>query len=198
MAFDVLAPCVAIASAAILITLYDATICKHHFLLATPLITSFIYLSIYYTMSDMRIYPFGSCKHHITHWGRVTHICVSKITIIGSASGLSPGRHQAIIWTSVAILLIEPLGTNFSEIVIEIYTFSFKKMHLKMSSRKLRPFCLGLNVLNSFRPIVWLIVAWLQRRQNTKVIMPRSVRVWTAFHKYHKIFTNKSTWTEQR
>ena len=45
------------------------------------------------------------------------------------------------------ILLIEPLGTNFSEISIEIHTFSFKEMHLKMSSGKWRPFCLGLNVL---------------------------------------------------
>ena len=84
----------------------------------------------------------------LTHWGRVTHICVSKITIIGSDNGLSPGRSQAIIWTSVGTLLIWPLGTNFSEILIEIYTFSFKKMHLKMSSAKWRPFCLGLNALN--------------------------------------------------
>ena len=33
----------------------------------------------------------------LTHWGRVTHICVSKLTIIGSDNGLSPGRCQAII-----------------------------------------------------------------------------------------------------
>ena len=33
----------------------------------------------------------------LTHWGRVTHICVSKLTIIGSYNGLSPGRRQAII-----------------------------------------------------------------------------------------------------
>ena len=33
----------------------------------------------------------------ITHWGRVTHICVSNLTIIGSDNGLSPGRRQAII-----------------------------------------------------------------------------------------------------
>ena len=83
----------------------------------------------------------------LTHWGRVMHICVSKITIIGSDNGLSPGRRQAIIWTSVGILLIGPLGTNFSEILIKIYTFSFKKRHLKMSSGKWRAFCLGLNVL---------------------------------------------------
>ena len=62
------------------------------------------------------------------------HICVSKQTIIGSDNGLSPGRRQAIIWTDVGILLIEPLGTNFGEILIKIITFSVKKMHLKMSS----------------------------------------------------------------
>ena len=91
-----------------------------------------------------------SLEYHttdLTHWGRVTHICVSKITIIGSDNGLSSGRRQAILWTSVGILFIGPLGTNFSEVLIEIYTFSFKKMHLKMSSGKWRPFCLGLNVL---------------------------------------------------
>ena len=69
-----------------------------------------------------------------TQWGRVTHICVNKLTIIGSHNGLSPGRRQAIIWTNAAILLIGPLGTNFSEIWIELLTCSFKKMHLKMSS----------------------------------------------------------------
>ena len=83
----------------------------------------------------------------LTHRGRVTHICVIKLTIIGSDNGLSPGRRQAIIWTNAGILLIRPLGTNFSEILIEIHTFSFKKMHLKLSSAKLRPFCLGLDVL---------------------------------------------------
>ena len=40
-----------------------------------------------------------------------------------------------------------PLGSNFGEIIIEIDTFSFKKMHLKLSSAKWRPFYLGLNVL---------------------------------------------------
>ena len=80
---------------------------------------------------------------------RVTHICVSKLTIIGSDNGLSPGRCQAIIWTSAGILLIGSLGTNFSEILIGIQTFSFKKMQLKMSSAKWRPFCLSLNVLST-------------------------------------------------
>ena len=84
---------------------------------------------------------------NLTHWGRVTHICVRKLTIIGSDNVLSPGRRQAIIWTNAGILLIGPLGTNFSEILIEIQTFSMKKMHLKMSSAKRWPFSLVLNVL---------------------------------------------------
>ena len=84
----------------------------------------------------------------LTHWGRVTHICVGKLTIIGSDNGLSPGRRQAIIWTNAGILLIGPPGTKFNEILIGIHTFSFKEMHLKMSSGKWWPFCLGLNVLN--------------------------------------------------
>ena len=83
----------------------------------------------------------------LTHWGRVTHICVGKPIIIGSDNGLSPDRRQAIIWTNAGLLLIGPLGTNFSENLSEIHAFSFKKMHLKMSSAKWRPFCLGLNVL---------------------------------------------------
>ena len=61
----------------------------------------------------------------LSHWGRVTHICVSNLTIIGSDSGLSPSRRQAIIWTNAAILLL----------------------HLEMSVKR-QPCCLRLNVLN--------------------------------------------------
>ena len=101
--------------------------------------------------------PSSPCHNVLTHWGRVTHICVSELTSIGSDNGLAPGRHhiitsgrrQAIIYTNAGILLIWPVGTNLSEIWIEINTFSFKKMHLKMSSGKWRPSCLGLNVSSS-------------------------------------------------
>ena len=79
----------------------------------------------------------------LTHWGRVTLICVCKLTIIGSDNGLSPEWRQAIIWTNAGILLIGTLGTNFSEILIEIQTFSLKEMRLKVSFAKRRPFCLS-------------------------------------------------------
>ena len=66
---------------------------------------------------------------YLTHWGRVMHICLSNLTIIGSDNGLLPDWHQAIIWTKAGILLIGPLRTNLSEILNEMHTFSFKKMH---------------------------------------------------------------------
>ena len=103
----------------------------------------------------------SQCLNILTHWGWVTHICVGKLTIIGSDNGLSPGRRQAIIWTNAGILLNEPLGTSLSEILIGIQIFSFKKMRLKMSSAKWRPFCLGLNVLTRIHHTVpmWSIAA---------------------------------------
>ena len=54
------------------------------------------------------------------HWGRVTHMCVGKLTIIGSDNGLSPGRRKAIIRTNAGILLIGTFWTKFSEILSEI------------------------------------------------------------------------------
>ena len=92
---------------------------------------------------------------HLTHWGRVTHVCVSKLTIIGSDNGLSPGRHQAIIWTNTGMLLIGPLGTNFSEILSEIQTFSLKKICFKMSSAKCCTFRVGLKCVNSTLIATW-------------------------------------------
>ena len=97
----------------------------------------------------------------LTHWGRVTHICVSDLTSIGSDNGLSPGRRQAIIRTNAGILLIRPLGTNFSEFSVEILIFSFKKMRLKVSSAKRRPFCLGLNEINMIQIQNYKIVCWV-------------------------------------
>ena len=107
----------------------------------------------------------------LTHWGRVTHICVGKLTIIGSDNGLSPGRRLAIIWNNAGILSIGPLGKNFNDILIRIQIFSFKKLRFKLSSAKWRQFCPGLNVLISLlvlkpeysgrsRSISCLLISW--------------------------------------
>ena len=88
------------------------------------------------------------------------HTCIRQLTSIGSDNGLLPGRRQAVIKTNAGILLIWPLGTNFSEIFIEMQPFLLNKMHLKMSSAKWRPFCCGLNVL--FKPPSHRTVTTLQ------------------------------------
>ena len=90
----------------------------------------------------------------LPHWGRVTHICIGNLTIIGSDNGLSPGRRQAIIWNNADLLSIGHLGTKFNEILIEILTFAFKKLRLKMSSAKWRPFCPGWDGLISHAYLV--------------------------------------------
>ena len=111
----------------------------------------------------------------LNHWGRVAHICADKLNIISSDNGLLPGRHQAVIWTNAGILLIAPLRTNFNEILIGIQTFQFKKMHLKMSSANWRPFCLGLNVLNT--------------QTHTKIRTHKNIHTYTPGKKFlQKIF----------
>ena len=62
--------------------------------------------------------------------------CVSYLAITGSDNSL--------------LLLIGPLGTNFSEILIQIHIHSCKKMYLKMLSAKWCLFRLGLNVLTQW------------------------------------------------
>ena len=74
-------------------------------------------------------------------------ICVGNLAIIGSENGLSPDRRQAIIWTNAGILLIRPLGINFSEIIIEIQMFSLNKIRLKILSAICCSFHLGNNEL---------------------------------------------------
>ena len=107
----------------------------------------------------------------------MTHICV-----VGSDNGLSPVRRQAIIWTNARILLIGPLGTNFSEIVIEIGTFLCKKMYLQMSSGKWQPFCLGLNVLMTdvTDDIIGQYLDWHDEVMNWSHIPPTGPLCWES------------------
>ena len=84
----------------------------------------------------------------------MTYICASNLTITDSDNGLSPKRRQAIIRTIGGILLIGPLEIKLNEILIEIYTIAFNKMHLKMSCGEWRPFCPDLNEFMWFA--IWL------------------------------------------
>ena len=75
----------------------------------------------------------------------MTHICVSKLTVIGSDNGLSPGRRHAIIWTNATILLIRALETKFSEILSE-NSYAFIQEEALVNVSKMHVFRLGLNV----------------------------------------------------
>ena len=93
----------------------------------------------------------GIRSHSINHVGLLTHYALVKHTIIASDSDLSPVWRQAIIWTNTAILSTRPRG-YLSQILFKIQKFAFKKMHFKMLSAKLCPFCLGLSVLTEPGP----------------------------------------------
>ena len=147
-------------------------------------------MCIYQSFTRHQAYTVEISRERISHWGRVTHICVSKLTIIGWDNGLSPGRRQAIIWTNDGILLIWSFGTIFSDILIEIHLFSFKKIHLNMSSAKCRPFCLGLNVIyhkhthslvlcgcdisSGFRWSIWPHSSWFLHRCLGNIVFRRN------------------------
>ena len=120
----------------------------------------------------------------LTHWSRVTHICVGNLPIIGSDNGLSSDRRQAIFWTNAGKFLIGPLGTNFSEILIKIITFSFKKMRSKVSSGKRRPSCLGLNLLTEMTSpwregnVTKTVLLWSEYWKNFRATNPYPAAVW--------------------
>ena len=98
-----------------------------------------------------------SNTYDITHWGRVTHICVGNLTIIGPDKGLSPGRRQAIIWTNAGILLIGP----WEQTSVKFYRYSnifiqenaFKNVVCEMAPISSRPQCDNPERCWQFRPV---------------------------------------------
>ena len=147
-------------------------------------------------ISSARCRPFCCVLNVLTHWGRVTHICISKLTIIGSDYGLLPWRPQAIIWTNAGILLIGPLGANFSGNLIEILTFSYTKVRLKVSSAKCRPFCFVLNVLSG--PVLLLHMCCQAQGQTPATKnTPRNYLFFVLLKCYSFIMTHKlQVWTK--
>ena len=77
---------------------------------------------------------------YMHQWFRSLLVQTMACHLFGANAGLMP---------------IEPLGTNFSEIWIEIQNFSFMKMHLEILSGKWQPFCPGgdeltINIIGSY------------------------------------------------
>ena len=102
----------------------------------------------------------------LTHWGRVTHKGINKLIITGSDNDLCFAWCQAIIWGNAGILLILPLGTNFSELLIGIYKFCIQENAFKNVVLKMAAICLGLNVLT----LLCDVVNWHSSKMTTPVL----------------------------
>ena len=58
----------------------------------------------------------------LTHWGRVTHICVNKLTIIGSDNDLSLGLRKTFRWNFKRNSYIFIQENSFENVVWEVAT----------------------------------------------------------------------------
>ena len=112
---------------------------RHYFVLFTfNSMLSFLFHYVNLPKGELFV---NLCVSRLIDWGRVTHICVGNLAIIGSDNCLSPGRRHAIIWTDAGILLIGPSETDFNEILIKIIHFHSRKFIWKcpLISRFMRP-----------------------------------------------------------
>ena len=101
--------------------------------------------------------------HRLTLWQNtqlLTHLPMCHIFAsvnwvdIGSDNGLSPIRHQAIIWSNSEILSVGPLGTNLSEILIKIQKiFIHENASEYVSFVTRQPFCPGGDELTDCGPV---------------------------------------------
>ena len=131
----------------------------------TEIITLLVKLQPYLGLRNSMTFWF---EGDLTHWGRVTHMCVSRLTTIGSYNGLSPDRRQAIIWNNAGILLVGPLGTKlqwklykksyiciqenaFGNLVREMAAILSRLQYVKrIESSELPPYIMFINIfLNS-------------------------------------------------
>ena len=70
-----------------------------------------------------------------------------------------PVQCWAFIWTNAALFSIWSLESNFNEILIKIPKFLFKKIHFKMLSVKLLPFCPGGDDLTQWGRVTHICVS---------------------------------------
>ena len=98
---------------------------RHYFVLFT--FNSMLSFFFYYVNLPKGQLLVNFCVSSLIDWGRVTHICVGDLTIIGSVNCSSLGWRHAIIRTDAGILLIGPSETDFNEILIKNHTFSSRK-----------------------------------------------------------------------
>ena len=86
-----------------------------------------------FSLLDHQLYP---ATDSLTHWGRMTHICVSKLTIIGSDNWY---RLAGVKRLSEPMLGYYQLDRS-KQTSVNSCIFQFRKLHLQLSSGNWRPF----------------------------------------------------------
>ena len=126
----------------------------------------------------------------LTHWGRVTHICVGKLTSIASDKGLSHGRRQAIIWNIAGIMLIGTLGTFNRNSNIFIEENTFENVVGEISAILSQPQCA--NYMKWWESSLWGI--FLTKAVEHKVELPAIWHAMTLVFCHCHISRNVSYW----
>ena len=133
--------------------------------------------NIIYQVQQRQMDGFGGCFFNhddiriLTHWGRVTHICVSRLTITGSDNGLSPGRRQLShylnqCWNIVNWTLRNKLQWQFNRNAnILIHENAIERVVCKMASILSRPQC-----VKSY-PHYWPIVRSILQRSHEVILI---------------------------
>ena len=103
----------------------------------------------------------------------MTHICISKLTTINSDNGLSPGRHQVIIWANARWNIVNSNFRNKLQWNLKRNSYIFTKKYIEKNTLKWRPLCLGLNVL-TLDP--WIKLIRFDKR-GTKVITRHTLNI---------------------
>ena len=107
---------------------------------------------------------------------------------IASDNGLSPNRHQDIIWTNAGIFLTWPLGTNLIEISIKMQIFSFTKCICKCRLQNGRHCGQGRwvklhSLPTSLRPDNLIIINGAAKTKNRRIFKLNTDRKWYLTHK---------------
>ena len=113
-------------------------------------------------------FPRGLIKinniYSLRHWGRLAHICVCILSIIGLDNGLSPGRCQPIIWTNTGKLLMGSLGKKLQwKFNQNSYIFIIKNAFENIVWKMAAILSQCLNVLRSRTHTSWMIICLEQR-----------------------------------
>ena len=111
----------------------------------------------------------------------MTQLCARKLTIVGADNGLSPGRHQTIIWTNGGILLICTLGNLKRNSYTYIQENEFDNVVSEMVAILSRPQYVKVNMTQEF------CICVLPRVMLSGLIYPRFNEVEKGLYWFHLV-----------